>query len=94
MAQSTCSRFGEARKVGVMVLCRNSPVTTDHPVTTVELDDVTTATFGAAAFAAGLEIHTLMDKSEGLEDIFLRMIATDTADATTSASAASAGATR
>ena len=45
--------------------------------TTVELDDVTTAEFGSAAFAAGLEIHTLMDKSEGLEDIFLRMIASD-----------------
>ncbi|SDD55806.1 ABC-2 type transport system ATP-binding protein [Sanguibacter gelidistatuariae] len=44
---------------------------------TVELDDVTTAEFGAAAFSADLEIHALMDKSEGLEDIFLRMIATD-----------------
>lgn len=42
------------------------------------LDDVTTAEFGAAAFAAGLEIHTLMDQSEGLEDIFLRLIASNT----------------
>ena len=45
--------------------------------TTVELDDVTPAEVGAAAHAAGLELHTLMDKSEGLEDIFLRMIASD-----------------
>lgn len=57
---------------------------TGHAVTAaaVELDDVTPAEFGAAAFAAGLEIHTLMDKSEGLEDIFLRMIASDTDGAT------------
>lgn len=47
------------------------------PTTSVELDGVTTAEVGAAAFAAGLELHTLMDKSEGLEDIFLRMIASD-----------------
>ncbi|WP_066464986.1 ABC transporter ATP-binding protein [Sanguibacter suarezii] len=47
------------------------------PTPSVELDGVTTAEVGAAAFAAGLELHTLMDKSEGLEDIFLRMIASD-----------------
>lgn len=63
--------------------------------TTVELDDVATAEFGAAAFAAGLEIHTLMDKSEGLEDIFLRMIATDSAPGTAADSTPAAeGATR
>ena len=45
--------------------------------TAVELDGVSAAELGAAAFTAGVELHTLMDKSEGLEDIFLRMIASD-----------------
>jgi ABC-2 type transport system ATP-binding protein len=40
----------------------------------VEIDRVSTAQVGAAAFAAGLELHTLRDSSESLEDIFLRLV--------------------
>ena len=40
---------------------------------TVVLRDVDAATVGAAAFAAGLELHELASRDVGLEDVFLRL---------------------
>jgi len=40
-----------------------------------ELSDVTTATVGAAAFAAGVELHELTGRDEGLEGLFLELVA-------------------
>lgn len=42
--------------------------------TSIEIAHLTTTQVGAAAFAAGLELHALTDRSETLEDIFLRMV--------------------
>jgi len=41
---------------------------------TVEVDHVSTSQVGSAAFAAGLELHTLMDRTDSLEDLFLRLV--------------------
>lgn len=41
---------------------------------TLEVETVSTAEAGAAAFAAGLELHGLTDRSQTLEDVFLRMV--------------------
>ena len=41
---------------------------------TLEVESVSTAAAGAAAFAAGLEVHGLTDRSQSLEDVFLRMV--------------------
>jgi ABC-2 type transport system ATP-binding protein len=40
---------------------------------TVELRDVDAATVGAAAFAAGVELHELTTRDVGLEDLFLQL---------------------
>lgn len=40
----------------------------------LEVDHVSTAQVGAAAFAAGVELHTLMDRTDSLEDLFLRLV--------------------
>ncbi|MBI9116053.1 ABC transporter ATP-binding protein [Sanguibacter suaedae] len=42
---------------------------------TVVVRGTTTSQVGSAAHAAGLEVHGLTDRSENLEDLFLRMIA-------------------
>lgn len=62
---------------------------------TVEIEDVSTAEAGAAAFAAGLEMHGLADRSQTLEDIFLRMVEVDPGppDATTTVPATTLGET-
>jgi ABC-2 type transport system ATP-binding protein len=39
----------------------------------VEIDDVTPAEVGRAAFGAGLELHELTSTAVGLEDVFLRL---------------------
>ncbi|NKY38861.1 AAA family ATPase, partial [Cellulomonas septica] len=55
---------------------------TDHATTgghEVDLVDVDAATVGAAAFAAGLELHELSTRNPGLEGLFLDMVATPAA---------------
>lgn len=52
------------------------PDTTGHAV---DLVDVDAATVGAAAFAAGLELHELSTRNPGLEGLFLDMVATPAA---------------
>ncbi|WP_203757198.1 ATP-binding cassette domain-containing protein [Cellulomonas chitinilytica] len=46
-----------------------------------ELVDVTTATVGAAAFAAGVELHELTGRDAGLEGLFLELVADRSATA-------------
>ncbi|PFG32593.1 ABC transporter ATP-binding protein [Sanguibacter antarcticus] len=41
---------------------------------TIEIENVTAADAGAAAFTAGLEVHGLADRSQTLEETFLRMV--------------------
>lgn len=48
--------------------------------------DVDTATVGAAAFAAGLELHELATRDVGLEDVFLRLTGTPPAGPSVQAS--------
>lgn len=48
----------------------------------VLLRDVDTAAVGAAAFAAGLELHELATRDVGLEDVFLRLTGTPAVPAT------------
>jgi ABC-2 type transport system ATP-binding protein len=43
---------------------------------TLEVDHVSTAQVGAAAFASGVELHTLADRTDSLEDLFLRLTQT------------------
>lgn len=49
--------------------------------TTLEVDHVSTAQVGAAAFAAGVELHGLLDKTDSLEDLFLRLVQPTTSGA-------------
>ncbi len=49
------------------------PGGTDGPDGTAELRGVTTAEVGAAAFAAGLELHELTRRDAGLEAMFLEL---------------------
>lgn len=49
--------------------------------TTLEVDHVSTAQVGAAAFAAGVELHGLFDKTDSLEDLFLRLVQPSTSGA-------------
>ena len=49
--------------------------------TTLEVDHVSTAQVGAAAFAAGVELHGLLDKTDSLEDLFLRLVQPSTSGA-------------
>ncbi len=65
------------------------PVAASAGVTAVELVDVEPAAVGAAAFAAGLELHELSRLDAGLEALFLRLVG----DAEPAAPAAPPGAT-
>lgn len=49
------------------------------PGNAVDLVDVDAAAVGAAAFAAGLELHELSTRNPGLEGLFLDMVATPAA---------------
>jgi ABC-2 type transport system ATP-binding protein len=49
--------------------------------TTLEVDHLSTAQVGAAAFAAGIELHGLFDKTDSLEDLFLRLVQPSTSGA-------------
>ncbi|WPF83286.1 ABC transporter ATP-binding protein [Sanguibacter sp. 4.1] len=49
--------------------------------TTLEVDHVSTAQVGAAAFAAGVELHGLLDQTDSLEDLFLRLVQPSTSGA-------------
>ena len=49
--------------------------------TSLEVDHVSTAQVGAAAFAAGLELHGLQDRTDSLEDLFLRLVQPSTSGA-------------
>lgn len=55
-------------------------VTTAPAGGTVELVDVPAAAVGAAAFAAGIELHELATRDVGLEDIFLKLTGTPDAN--------------
>jgi len=49
----------------------------DGPLRTAQVVDVTAREVGAASFAAGLELFELADVTEGLEEIFLRLVGED-----------------
>ncbi|AEI12832.1 ABC transporter ATP-binding protein [Cellulomonas gilvus] len=53
----------------------------DGAGTVYELLDVETAPVGAAAFAAGVELHRLAGRDVGLEDLFLQLTAPPTTEA-------------
>jgi ABC-2 type transport system ATP-binding protein len=54
----------------------DGPLPDDAP-RTAQVVDVTAREVGAAAFAAGLELFELADVTEGLEEIFLRLVSED-----------------